>query len=68
MASTRTSEDAPPGNELEVAQGLVEAALPVLLLLWRDLDRGDSAGNTRPHLLWGVLHWLPALILQRVPV
>ena len=68
MAGSRTSEDAPAGNELEVAQDLVEAALPVLLLLGGGLNRGNTAGNTRPHLFRGVLHRLPALILQRVPV
>ena len=68
MAGSRTSEDAPAGNELEVAEDLVEAALPVLLFLGRGLDRGDAAGNTRPHLFRGVLHWLPTLILQGIPV
>ena len=68
MAGSRSSEDAPARDELEVAQDLVEAALPVLLLLGGGLNRGNTAGNTRPHLFWGVLDWLPALVLQRVPV
>ena len=68
MAGSRTSEDASAGHELEVTESLVEAALPVLLLLGRGLDRGDTTGNTRPHLFRRVLHRLPALILQRVPV
>ena len=68
VAGSRSGEDAPARDELEVAQDLVEAALPVLLLLGGGLNRGNTAGNTRPHLFWGVLDWLPALILQRVPV